>query len=523
MPLDPFHIAWLTRLKHSFRRSIKTLLRELCDDLEQQYPEAVDRFDLPLSYFRLLGDVLSPEALDSWKVVGWVEGLNDLLYFIDVLSQLQREPDRAEFAEQFLAECLERFYEHTYLDELFPNRRPEPSRLVPRLAKLCERLSRELIQESLTLVPGLPCRWLRYGKRKRWIVPGDLDVDLERAQASRTLSVGLDGAFVSMPPVVPMRASGRRSSPRFEISTGEIALKVGRKRSVILVSEDEPRWQCTYHPPVYVRAADACWRHGLTLGPTLVYDRQRRPLDVRPSPTTLIARLHRAIDAIAEAWPEGLDLLSLFTMRVVPLQASGVVSFSYRHRPGLSFINLFERDQLDLIDDLIHENSHHHLNLLLRKYVFYKGDHNQELFYSPWRRSLRPIRGILHAVFTFTMGAMLFERLVSWERKRPDRWRAAGLTGRDLLRAQFRCLEEVASVRYSIHDLEYAQAPLGWLTRSGKELVEQLRNRIDKVENAIASMRRTVLRSQFGPALRRHIEELRKARQTYGPVRVNKP
>ena len=69
---------------------------------------------------------------------------------------------------------------------------------------------------------------------------------------------------------------------------------------------------------------------------------------------------------------------------------------------------------LDLIDDLIHENSHHHLNLLLRKHVMYRGDHNQQIFYSPWRRSLRPLRGILHATFTFTMGALLFQRLSSW-------------------------------------------------------------------------------------------------------------
>ncbi|MGE3152716.1 MAG: HEXXH motif-containing putative peptide modification protein [Nitrospiraceae bacterium] len=522
MSLDPFRIAHLVRLNHSFRRSIKSLLRGLCDDLERQYPGAVARFDLPLAYFRLLHDSLSPDAWDSWKVVGWVEGLNDLLYFIDVLSQLGREPDRSEFAEQFLAECQERFYEHTYLDELFPNRRPEPSRLVPRLTRLCERLSRELVQESLFLVPGLPCRWVRQEQRKRWIVLGDLDVDLERAEPAKTLPVGIDGTVVAMPSTTTMRPGGKRSSAQFEIFSGEMTLKIGRKRSVILVCEDVPRWFWTYHPPCYVQEADVRWRHGLTLGPTLVYDRQRIPRDARSSSPTLLPRLRRAIDVIEEAWPEGLNLLSLFTTRVVPLRASGVVSFSYRHRPGLSFINMFERDQLDLIDDLIHENSHHHLNLLLRKYVFYKGDHNQERFYSPWRRSLRPIRGILHATFTFTMGALLFERLSTWGQKRPDRWRTAGLTRRDLLRAQFRCLEEVESVRYSIQDLEYANRSLGWLTRSGKELVEQLKNRIAKVERTIAPMRMTVLRSRFSPALRRHVEELRKARQTYGPMRVSR-
>ena len=49
----------------------------------------------------------------------------------------------------------------------------------------------------------------------------------------------------------------------------------------------------------------------------------------------------------------GIDSLALLTSRIVPLNAKGVVSFSYRHRPGLSAINCFERDDPDLIDDLI--------------------------------------------------------------------------------------------------------------------------------------------------------------------------
>ena len=83
-------------------------------------------------------------------------------------------------------------------------------------------------------------------------------------------------------------------------------------------------------------------------------------------------------------------MLALFTSRLIPLKAVGVVSFSYRHRPGLSFVNCFDRDNLDLIDDLIHENSHHHLNLLLRKHVIYHGDHNQQIFYSPWATQSAP-------------------------------------------------------------------------------------------------------------------------------------
>jgi HEXXH motif-containing protein len=264
--------------------------------------------------------------------------------------------------------------------------------------------------------------------------------------------------------------------------------------------------------------------HGpVTVAPTLVYGKDRNPREVCQTEDSRVERIRRAWRTIQEAWPEGYAVLEWLTSRIVPLKAKGIVSFSYRHRPGLSFINCFDRDNLDLIDDLIHENSHHHLNLLLRKYVMYHGDHNQRIFYSPWRRSLRPLRGILHATFTFTMGAMLFERLSALASGQGGaaRWKKAGLTPRDLERARFRCLEEVESVRYSLHDLHYADRHLGWLTGSGRQLVGQLEEAIDQVERDMARFQPAVLRSQFGPNLRRHINKLKQARMTYGPMRLS--
>jgi len=232
----------------------------------------------------------------------------------------------------------------------------------------------------------------------------------------------------------------------------------------------------------------------------------------------LLERVETALGAIQQAWPAGARLCDVLTSRVVPLCAPGVVSFSYRHRPGLSFINTFERDQLDLIDDVIHENSHHHLNLLLRKHRLLRGDRTEEIFYSPWRRSLRPLRGILHAAFTFTMGAILFERLSAWGASGTGRAASgkATLTKQQTLRGRFRCLEEIASVRYSLRDLDYAATELGWLTPAGKSLVDSLRREIERVGKRIAPYEASVLRSRYGLALRRHIRTLEAARVTYG-------
>src|SRR5207249_4769859 len=252
------------------------------------------------------------------------------------------------------------------------------------------------------------------------------------------------------------------------------------------------------------KSPNSVWPAGLTLGPTLIYSRKDRvPIRVAHTSAALTERIQKALAVIEKAWPDGTRNLALLSQRIVPLNAHGVVSFSYRHRPGLSFLNTFERDGLDLIDDLVHENSHHHLNLLLRKYGMYRRDRIQEIFYSPWRRSLRPLRGILHATFTFTMGAILFERLSSWA--------AAGhatLTPQQILRARFRCLEEVASVEYSLCDLDYAGRKLGLLTVSGMAVVGSLRRELERVRKKIAPFEWAVLRSRFGLVLQRQVKEL---------------
>jgi hypothetical protein len=80
----------------------------------------------------------------------------------------------------------------------------------------------------------------------------------------------------------------------------------------------------------------------------------------------------------------------------------------------------------------------------------------------------------------------------------------------------------VESVRYSIQDLEYANWHLKWLTGSGQQLVKQLAEGIEQVEQNIATHRKAVFASKFGPALRHHMKELQQARQTYGPVRLGK-
>lgn len=495
---------------------MRRLLQQLADELDGEYAALADELKIPVGFFQVLSRKLPSEAFSQWKLAGWIEALNDLVYFLDIWQQWKAEADRREFAAQLFAECQEKFFENSYLDELFPKGRPQSAGLSGALTRLCRRLAQEITQESLCLDPALAVAWRKSRHPRVWEVPGTLKHNVERAEEAKTVSVGFAGDGCEAPHEIRRALQAADGLVRFHIDAEGISVKAGNVQS-LLWSVQEGEWQW----PLRLTTEALRTEQGpVTIGSTLVYGKNREPRQVARTDPKQVARIRRAWETIGAAWPEGHEVLALLTSRIIPLKAKGVVSFSYRHRPGLSFINCFDRDNLDLIDDLIHENSHHHLNLFLRKHVMYYGDHNQQIFYSPWRRSLRPLRGILHASFTFTMGALLFERLSAWGERHEAAWREAGLTTRDLVRARFRCLEEIESVRYSIQDLEYAGSHLKWLTGSGARLVRQLEEQIEKAEERIAPHRTAVLRSTFGPALRRHIKELQQARQVFGPVRL---
>lgn len=516
-----FDLRYLTGLIEEWRRATRKLLFDLCDELDGPCRRAAAEWQLPVDLLRLAGRSLAVEDFSRARVAGWIDQLNDLVFFLDLRQQLRQDRDPAEFARQCFEHCRKEFYENRYLDDLFPLGWPQRAGLDRRIAALCGRLARQVAHDAFLMDGKSTLAWLAgQGKgrpRDRTII-APLGEDPERAELPDRLYLGPEGAEVRLPKGFHGR-SQRRSAPFcWDIRPPRLFLRGSGGRIPLFESLPGRGWRWQPATPDSLIQSSPRWPTGLSLGPTLEYDADLAPRRVVASAPAIGRRIAQAVAAIRAAWPEGAALLGLFTERILPLRAKGVVSFSYRHRPGLSFINTFDRNQLDLIDDVIHENSHQHLNLLLRKFDLRRGDHNREIFYSPWRRSLRPLHGILHATFTFTVGAMLFERLATWGGRSGSaaRLKAFGLTARDVQRARCRCLEEVASVEFSLQDLTRAAAELKWLSPSGIALVRALALQIAAVKRRSAAFRPSVLRSSFGPALRRHERGLAEARRTYG-------
>ena len=176
--LKLFDEAFLLALMKEFQWSMKGLLSDLCDDLEQQYPEAAARLRLPVELIRLVGDAVSLCRYSHWRIVGWIETLNDLVYVIDLHEQAKRHGRDIEFLEQLYAECRQSWYEHGYAEELFPGGAVADGRLAARIGHLCRRLAEDVTRQALLWDPALTCEWVRR-RRRSWSAGCDLAADFE--------------------------------------------------------------------------------------------------------------------------------------------------------------------------------------------------------------------------------------------------------------------------------------------------------------------------------------------------------
>ena len=121
-------------------------------------------------------------------------------------------------------------------------------------------------------------------------------------------------------------------------------------------------------------------------------------------------RLARGLALLGRAWPAAEAEVRRRTWLIVPLVEAGTVSYSHLARPGISYLNVFRGGLVDLADDLLHETAHHRLHAWQETMRFSVPD-EEHRYYSPWRRALRPLNGILHGTYTFLFRAELLLRL----------------------------------------------------------------------------------------------------------------
>jgi len=215
-------------------------------------------------------------------------------------------------------------------------------------------------------------------------------------------------------------------------------------------------------------------------------------------------RVGRAMALLDTAWPEAASMVRARTWRIVPVSAAATVSFSSAREPGVAYIDVRSAPDLRMAEDLVHETTHMRLHEiesvrpLVRRQAL-----DEPRFYSPWRREWRPVRGLVHAVCTFTVGAIWFERMLASQvgvRPARRRWLAR------------RLLEERASVAIALAAFRGTRAR-GLLTEAGRRVVRAAAREHAALSDAARRRERWLASSVEGRAelarLSREISRLR--------------
>jgi hypothetical protein len=215
-----------------------------------------------------------------------------------------------------------------------------------------------------------------------------------------------------------------------------------------------------------------------------------------------MSKITQALGLIKTYSPDSYDLFCAFTRRIVPIKQKEFVSYSLQSLPGHSFINLYHRDRLDLLDDLLHENGHHHLNHFLILKEPLREDPDQ-IYYSPWRRTLRPVRGIYHAHLTFFFALKLYHDLAQ-ALLSDSLFFDSPLTSSEKQKIYLRYLEEWFMLEYTADDLTIA-IKRGQVLKNGAHFLKAAEVERKKLGNLVKAAN-----DKLGSAQKRKIAELKK-------------
>jgi hypothetical protein len=233
---------------------------------------------------------------------------------------------------------------------------------------------------------------------------------------------------------------------------------------------------------------------------------------------SISTKITRSINTIKNVSPYLLETFCNFTNVLIPITQKELVSHSIQELPGYSSINFSDRDFVDCIDDLMHENGHHILNCILNitELIF---EDDEKIYYSPWRRSLRPIRGLYHAYCTFYWAAKLFHELSM-----------SIITSKDKNIIQFdndekqkiysRFLEEYYMLSFCHDQIEIAYREDKKISKEGYNIYQLFKNNLLKLENDLSTIEEKLIDSSLQETLADLKKELKNNSDHYNLKRI---
>lgn len=445
--LKDFHIS----LKRGVEKSYREFIEDLRDDFKRGFATEVVDGD----FLDQLCDILQDECFDNYSPLKfyWLNLVDNIVYLIQLHEELllEEDVDTDELTE--IEDELFNFWNDSDLAEGFLNYLNDGAPVIEASNNLVPLLENQIIS---FYVLHLNMYRQEFGDALMYKTVPELG-DFEKK-----IYLGDDHRVVNLkktPDTFP-------SLPICFISPEEnvLAIEVGDK-PLNLTIEKSPE-------PISVDAQNLFVLPNCESGEKKVEEFKKN--------------ISKALTNIKKAAPHLHETFKSFTHTIVPVNEKGIVSYSMQSLPGYSSINMFDRDQLDLMDDLLHENGHHYLNTFLNHQDLINED-DDKIYFSPWRKALRPIRGIYHATFTFYWALELFYNLdIAAEKK------ILTFTKDERVKIKQRFLEEFFMLDYCQLDLQHAYKNKR-VTKDGNQLINIIYDKISvykkDVENIMTKLK----------------------------------
>lgn len=409
--LKDFH----QKIKKDVEKSYRDFIEDLRDDFKRGFTTDVVDSD----FLDQLCDILQDDCFDQYSPLKfyWLNLVDNIVYIIQLHEELLLEEDIDSDELTEVEDELFNFWNDSELSESFLNFLNEGAPVVEASNNLLPLLENQIISFYVLHLSAYQQEFddaLMYQT-----IP-------ELGDFEKKFYLGDNHRFVSLKkktdtfPSLPIR----KISPE----NNKISLEIEDKEALFTIEEQAH----------YLLVDD----HSLFILPNCE-NGEKRIEEFKKS-------ISKALATIKKAAPHLHTTFKSFTHTIVPVNEKGIVSYSMQSLPGHSSINMFDRDQIDLMDDLLHENGHHYLNTFLNHQDLINED-DDKIYFSPWRKALRPIRGIYHATFTFYWALELFFNL-----NKAVENKLLTYSKEERIKIKQRFLEEFYMLDYCSIDLQHA-------------------------------------------------------------------
>lgn len=468
-----FSVEFHSKLKKNVERSYRDFIEDLRHDFQRGFEtDVVDSL-----FLEQLNDIIHDEAFDRYTDLNfyWLNLVDNLIYVIQLHEELLGEDEIDSDELSALEDELFEFWNDSELAESFLNFTQDGLLVIEASNNLIPLLENQIISFYIVHINTAlqefsdPLMYqiipeLGDSEKRIFITSKHLNVDLKTKPATY--------------PVIPLLEVG--------INEKAFAVEINDKKEVLKISSDFIKDLKVNNKSLFV--IPQC------------EDGEKKLEEFKKN-------ILKALNNIQTASPLLLDTFTSFTHTIIPVNEAGIVSYSMQSLPGYSCINMFDRDQIDLMDDLLHENGHHYLNVYLNHVELIEED-DDEIYYSPWRKALRPIRGIYHAVLTFYWAMELFANL-----NKAIATGALTFTKVETIKIKKRFLEEYFMLDYCRLDLKHAFKNKK-VNKDGMVLVDASYARIDayalNVESTLKELKELDLNA-FNEVseLKKHLDQTR--------------